>query len=316
MARGYGIIEVPNSVWKVNRLLTDSPCNLCPRECGADRETRRGFCHCGRKIRVARAALHFWEEPCLSGSRGSGAVFFSGCTLGCCYCQNRKISAGGFGKDISAERLAEIFLALEKQGAHNLNLVTAAQFLPGVLRALELTRCERKIPVIYNCGGYEKAETVRALRESVDIFLPDLKYKSAELSARYSKAPDYFDAASKAVRAMVEQAGPPVFGADGLLKRGVVVRHLVLPGARKDSFEILRFLSESLPKGGFLLSLMSQYTPNGACPQWKELNRRITSFEYGSVVDEAVRLGLTRGYMQEKSSAKEEYTPPFDLEGV
>lgn len=293
-----------------------SPCTLCPRMCRVDRRTRAGFCGCGETVKVARAALHFWEEPCLSGTRGSGAVFFSGCTLRCVYCQNARISAGGFGAEISEDRLAAIFLELQDQGAHNINLVTATQYLPPVLRALDKARPRLHIPVVYNCGGYERVETVRALKGYVDIFLPDFKYMSPELARRYSAAPDYPVVAAAAVREMAAQAGPPVFDGEGLLQSGLIVRHLVLPGARHDSLRILRWLSEALPAGSFLLSLMSQYTPCekiGRCP---ELARRVTAFEYESVVREAIRLGLTAGYRQERGSAREEYTPPFDLEGV
>ncbi len=300
----------------MDQTLSLSPCFLCPRMCGAARsDGKMGFCRCGAEAKVARAALHFWEEPCLSGTRGSGAVFFSGCTLRCCYCQNARISAEGFGKEVTEERLAEIFLELQEQGAHNLNLVTATQYLPQVVRALERARPRLHIPVVYNCGGYERVEVVRALGGVVDVFLPDFKYGSAELARRYSGAADYFEVAGAAVKEMARLAGPPRFDAQGLLQCGLMVRHLVLPGARHDSMRVLRWLAENLPPNGFLLSLMSQYTPYR--PQEDaRLNRRVTSFEYGSVVKEAVRLGLTRGYMQERGSAREEYTPPFDLEGV
>lgn len=296
-------------------MLTTEPCNLCPRKCGARRSKEAGFCGSGSAVRAARAALHFWEEPCISGKNGSGAVFFCGCPLHCVFCQNSEISGGSAGREISVERLSEIFLELQEKGAHNINLVTPSHYLPQICRALDLAKPALVIPVVYNCGGYERVEAVRALKDTVDIFLPDFKYFSPELSQRYSGARDYFEIASAAVKAMVEQAGPPVFGEDGLLRRGVVIRHMVLPGARKDSMEILRWLKQNLPEGSFLLSLMSQYTPYRPLP-FKELNRRVTSFEYDSVVEEALRLGLTNGFMQEKSSAREEYTPPFDGEGL
>jgi putative pyruvate formate lyase activating enzyme len=296
--------------------LTYLRCNLCPRMCGVDRTTVTGFCGCGSRIKVARAALHYWEEPCISGERGSGTVFFSGCTLRCRYCQNSKISLGGFGKEITPERLARIFLELQDKGAHNINLVTPTQFLLPVIEALDIARPELGIPVVYNCGGYERAETVRALKGYVDIFLPDIKYCSSDLSCRYSLAPDYFEVACCAVSEMVKQSGPPVFGNDGMLRSGVIVRHMVLPGQRHDSMKILEWLAEALPRDGFLISLMSQYTPYAADGDYPELNRRVTTFEYDSVVRRAFELGLTRGYMQEKSSAKEEYTPDFGLEGI
>lgn len=293
-------------------------CNLCPRRCGTDRRISTGYCGAGPELKAARAALHHWEEPCISGTRGSGAVFFSGCTLRCCFCQNYHISQEQFGKPLSVRRLADIFLRLQEQGAHNLNLVTATQYLPFILPALDLIKDRLTIPVVYNCGGYERAETVKALRDYVDIWLPDLKYFSTELSARYSKAPDYFSAASEAVLQMIAQTGEPAFHDEQvrIMDRGVIIRHMVMPGQRQDSIRLLRWMSEVLPKGKYYISLMSQYTPYRKNPDFPELNRRITSYEYQKVVDAALALGLEQGFMQEKSSAKEEYTPPFDLEGL
>lgn len=290
-------------------------CALCPRRCGADRTRAQGVCGGGGAVKVARAALHFWEEPCISGTRGSGTVFFSGCALRCCYCQNYAVSAGNFGKEISVGRLAEIFLSLQKQGAHNLNLVTASHYLPWVCEALGLAKGRLQIPVVYNTGGYETAESIAALRGYVDVWLTDLKYRSPALSAEYSAAPDYFDVASAALRAMLAQTGPPVYGADGTLQSGVIVRHLALPNAGRDTRAVLEFLA-GLPRGGFLLSLMSQYTPCHRAAEHKALARRISTYEYRRAVNYAVELGLTDGYMQQRGSAKEEYTPPFDLEGV
>lgn len=297
-------------------MLSLNPCNLCPRKCGVDRNINRGYCNCGSKVKIARAALHFWEEPCLSGKSGSGAVFFSGCTLKCCYCQNYKISSGGFGKEISVNRLAEIFLELKDKGANNINLVTATQYLPQIIDALDIAKPRLHIPVVYNCGGYESVETIRALKGYVDIFLPDFKYYSSELSWNYSKSKDYFEVAAAAIKEMILQTGSIKFDERGIMQKGVIIRHLVIPGARKDSFKILNWISVNLPKDKFMLSLMSQFTPACKNAEYKQLNRRITTFEYNSVVDEALRLGLTSGFMQEKSSAKEEYTPPFDLDGV
>lgn len=297
-------------------MLSDNSCNLCPRECGADRHTQPGFCQCGRQIKAARAALHFWEEPCISGSKGSGTVFFSGCTLRCCYCQNSKISLEPFGKEISPSRLAEIFLELQAKGAHNINLVTATPYILPVMQALDLAKPALHIPIVYNCGGYERLETIRALKGYVDIFLPDFKYYSGALSQRYSGAADYFQVTAAAVEEMVTQTDGLVFDECGIMQKGVIIRHLVLPGSRKDSFKVLQWLSSHLPREKFLLSLMSQYTPARKIPPYKDLNRRVTTFEYQSVVKEAIRLGLTHGFMQEHSSAKEEYTPPFDLMGI
>lgn len=299
-----------------NSLLDMTDCRLCPRNCRVNRKERTGFCGEKDGIRCARAALHHWEEPCISGTRGSGAVFFSGCSLKCCYCQNYQISQEGLGKEISPEKLARIFLDLQEQGAHNINLVTGTHFLPGILTALDLARPKLSIPVVYNCGGYEKPEVIRLLDGYVDIYLPDLKYFDPELSARYSGARDYFAQASQAVSAMISQTGSPVFDEDGIMQKGVIIRHMVLPGSRKDSISILRWIREHLPEEGFLLSLLSQYTPFYKSREYPQINRRLTTYEYDKVLEEAISLGLTKGFMQEKSSAKEEYTPPFDLEGL
>ncbi|WP_395150716.1 4Fe-4S cluster-binding domain-containing protein [uncultured Allofournierella sp.] len=291
-------------------------CTLCPRLCKADRTQRAGACGAASELLVARAALHHWEEPCISGRNGSGTVFFSGCSLRCCYCQNYPISQQMVGKAVDAQRLAEIFLELQAQQAHNINLVTATQWLPWVLEALQLARSRGlTIPVAYNTSGYETAETLEALTAHVDIWLADVKYVSSELSAEYSHAADYFTVCSQAVRQMIAQAGMPRWNDQGLLERGVILRHLALPGALQDSRAVLDFWA-SLPKGSFVPSLMSQYTPFYKAAQRKPLNRRISTWEYRQVVNYAVDLGLTQGYMQQKSSAKEEYTPPFDLQGV
>lgn len=291
-------------------------CALCPRACGADRTRAAGFCGGGPRVKAARAALHHWEEPCISGTRGSGTVFFSGCPLQCCYCQNHHISAENFGKELTVRQLADIFLRLQDAGAHNLNLVTGTHYLPWVLDALALARPALTIPVVWNTGGYETPAAIRALDGVVDVWLTDLKYRSPALAAEYSGAPDYFAVAAAAAKQMCAQAGPPVFDADGLLQKGVIVRHLALPGALGDTKAVLDFLAKELPQGGFLLSLMSQYTPFYKAKEHKALARRISTYEYRQAVDYALDLGLANGFMQEKSSAKEEYTPPFDLEGV
>lgn len=297
-------------------MLLDNPCTLCPRDCNVNRNSELGFCQCGSEIKIARAALHFWEEPCISGSSGSGTVFFSGCTMKCCYCQNHEISGGGFGKEISIERLCEIFLELQEKGAHNINLVTPTQYLPSILKALKMARPSLHIPIVFNSGGYEKVETIKELKDYIDIYLVDLKYFSSELSYKYSNAKDYFPIASAAIKEMIAEIGNITFDDGGIMQRGVIIRHLLLPGARSDSFKLLEWIQKELPRGKYLLSLMSQYTPPFENPNFKELNHRITTLEYDSLIKEAVRLGLTDGFMQQKSSAKKEYTPPFDLEGV
>ena len=293
-------------------------CTLCPRMCGADRTKAPGFCGASHQIKAARAALPQWEEPCISGTAGSGTVVFSGGTLKCVFCQNYPLSHENFGKEISTARLAEIFLELQEKGAHNINLVTATQYLPSIRQALELARPERHIPVGYNSGGYERTETIREFSDCIDIWLPDLKYYDSSLSEKYSAAQNYFSMASKAIKEMIRISGGLAWDPEnpGLLKKGVVIRHMVLPGAKEDSIRLLHWIKEELPPGQFLLSILSQYTPFYKSSQYPEIRRRITTYEYQKVVDTAIELGLTDGYMQEKSSAKEEYTPPFDLSGI
>lgn len=290
-------------------------CTLCPRNCGVDRTRSVGFCGANDNIKLSRAALHFWEEPCISGTEGSGTVFFSGCNLACRYCQNHKISIDGFGEEITTKRLADIFLELQNKGAHNINLVTPTPYYPHIMSAIDLVRDKMHIPFLANVGGYEKPETIRMLKGYIDIFLTDIKYKSSEISRKYSIAPDYFEYAMDSLEEMISVCGAPRY--DGkIMKSGVIVRHMVLPGFRKDSIEILKSLQKRFGVDSFILSLMSQYTPNGHLEDYPEINRRITTFEYHSVVDAALDLGFKNAYMQEKSSAKEEFTPPFDLTGV
>ena len=291
-------------------------CTLCPRQCHADRTKGTGFCGGGKHVRLARAALHFWEEPCISGTRGSGTVFFSGCPLQCCFCQNYSISCGNFGEEVSVERLSQIFLELQSQGAHNINLVSAAQYVPWVVRALELCGKGLEIPVVYNSGGYESVETLRRLEGKVDIYLPDLKYKDSDRSLRYSRAADYFAVASQAIREMVRQTGPVQMDDQGILRKGVIIRHLVMPGGMEDSKRVLEWISQTFAPGEILISLMSQYTPFYRSEEFPEINRRISTYEYHKVSEYMQDLGLTQGFMQERSSAKEEYTPSFALQGV
>ncbi|MCM1167877.1 MAG: radical SAM protein [Ruminococcus sp.] len=276
----------------------------------------------GEEIVAAKAMLHYWEEPCISGTRGSGAVFFSGCVLKCAYCQNIEISAENKGRVVSEERLAEIFLELQARGAQNIDLVNPTHFVPQIIRAVKLAkRNGLSLPVVYNSGGYERVETLRALDGIVDVYLPDVKYFDGELAVTLSDAPDYFDTAVKAVTEMVRQTGKPEFADNGgdsrPLKRGTMVRHLVLPGKYKDSIEVVKRLGERFGED-ILFSLMSQYTPFGRVKtdaRFEKFNRRITTFEYRKVLDAVYAAGLS-GYMQERSSAKEEYTPGFDLSGL
>lgn len=291
-------------------------CRLCPRQCGVDRSKQTGYCGVSDKVKLARAALHFWEEPCISGERGSGTVFFSGCALKCVFCQNYQLSAGHFGKEVSIQRLAEIFLELQQQGAHNINLVTGGHYVPQIVQALELVRKDLKIPVVYNSSGYETVETLRQLKGYVDIYLPDLKYYSPERSARYSNARDYFAVASQAVQEMFSQVGPVQFDEQGMLQKGVVVRHMVMPNGVEDTMDILTWIAEHLPLDDILVSVMSQYTPFYKSADYPEINRRLTQEEYDRVLDWMECMGIEQGFVQELSSAKEEYTPDFSLQGV
>ena len=287
-------------------------CTLCPRRCGAERtaEAGGGFCRMPGGLRVARAMLHRWEEPPISGQNGAGTVFFSGCTLGCVYCQNGDISAGGFGKDISTARLREIFEELIAQGEHNIELVTPTHFLPWILPALTP---RLPVPVVYNCGGYERVETLRALEGLVDVYLPDLKYADGTLAASLSGAADYFPVACEAIREMFRQVGPYVLE-DGLLTRGVVIRHLVLPGYLDNTRRVLDWIAETFAPGDVLVSLMSQYTPTANMTG--RLARRVTAAEYRAAADYMRNCGITDGFVQERTSAEEAYTPAFDGKGV
>lgn len=262
---------------------------------------------------VARAALHFWEEPCISGTRGSGAVFFTGCPLGCIFCQNYTISKEKrVGKPVHPRELADIFQNLVKQGAHNINLVTPTHFVPVILEALSLWK--PTVPVVYNCSGYESVQTLRMLEGHVDIYLPDFKYAEPSLAASLSGAPDYVETAQTAILEMVRQTGPAVFDGDGIIQKGTIVRHLILPGHTRNSIAVLDWLAQNLPQG-VPVSLMAQYVPCGRAAEYPQLDRRITRREYEKVQDYLFSLNLD-GYVQERESASKVYIPPFDLEGV
>lgn len=288
-------------------------CTLCPRRCGAPRTETRGGGFCGMPSLpvVARAALHYWEEPCISGTRGSGTVFFSGCSLQCVFCQNGSISREHFGRSVTVSRLREIFRELAKQGAHNINLVTPTHFTPAIREALEESP---GVPVVWNSGGYELPEALRTLEGKVQIYLPDLKYADSALAAQYSGAPDYFEAATAAIREMFRQVGRCMFDGDGMLQRGVIIRHLLLPGALENTKQVLDWIADTFTPGEVLVSLMSQYTPQQGAEGL--LRRRVTGAEIRAARAYLENLGLTSGYVQDSSSAREEYTPPFDLTGV
>lgn len=288
-------------------------CNMCPRKCNVDRDSKAGFCGMKNTIKIARAGLHFWEEPCISGTNGSGTVFFSGCPLKCVYCQNEEISSGGFGKEISVNRLAEIFRELEEKGAHNINLVTPTHYSEQICKAFELYK--PNIPVVYNCSGYESIETLDKLKDIVDIYLTDLKYFDSEVSKKYSKAEDYFEVASAAVKKMTLQQPENIFDENGIMQKGVIIRHLVLPLNTMQTKKILEWIKENLPDN-VIISLMSQYVPTAGSVEFKEINRRLTTREYEKVLDYFEESGFENGFMQELSSSKKDFIPPFNLEGV
>lgn len=292
-------------------------CHLCPRNCGVDRLAgQKGFCGVDAGIMVARAALHMWEEPCISGKEGSGAVFFSGCSLECVFCQNRTISKGQSGKVITVEHLAELFLELQGQKANNINLVTAGHFLPQVRDALILAKEQGlTIPVVYNSSGYEKAEMLRYLEGLVDIYLPDLKYLEADLAGKYSHAKDYPEVAMKALEEMVRQVRTPEFDERGMMKKGVIVRHLLLPGHVRNSKKVLEYLYGTYGDQIYI-SLMNQYTPMPAMKDDPQLSRKVTDREYDRLLDHAISFGVTNCFIQEGETAKESFIPEFNGEGI
>ncbi len=286
-------------------------CMLCPRNCNAKRnkESGDGYCRMGALPRIARAEPHFWEEPCISGTNGSGTIFFSGCVLSCVFCQNSKISSGGYGKCITVDNLIEYVKKLEYMGVHNINLVSPTPYIDSIIECFE--KYYPNIPIVYNTGGYEKAETIKRLDGIVDIYLPDMKYIRSDISAKYSKAVNYFEFASSALKEMVKQTGRPRFDDKGIMIKGTIVRHLILPQNTKNSIEVLKWLNESFGDD-ILISLMGQYVPLGNAEKYPEINRRITPREYTKVTDYLESLDLD-GFLQELSSAKKKYIPDFDI---
>ena len=295
-------------------------CTLCPRECNADRSKKNGFCKSGELAAIARADLHMWEEPCISGKNGSGTVFFSGCPLRCVFCQNHEISHSDFGTVVTDETLAKIFLHLQKRGAHNINLVNPTHFTDNIINALKSVKDKLKIPVVWNSGGYEKAETIKRLCGLVDIFLPDFKYVSPEISMKYSRAYDYCDFALPAIKQMVAQAGYPIFDEDGMMTSGVLIRHLVLPSHADESKKVIDMIAQNFDTSRLYLSIMCQYFPTHKAFDFPEISRRLTTLEYQKVLKHAEEAGITNGFCQQRSSAKEEYVPQFfdklDLSGI
>ncbi len=292
-------------------------CNLCPRMCSVDRTSgQKGFCGGGNLVRVARAALHYWEEPCISGESGSGTVFFSGCTMRCVFCQNKEISRGEAGKEITVARLAEIFLELAAKGANNINLVTPMHYAPQIIAALDIARKSGlALPIVWNTGGWERRESVAAVRDYADIWLSDFKYFDSALGESLSKAPNYFSVAAAALDQMVKQTGEPVFDDNGIMRRGVIVRHLMLPGHSDESKNVLRFLYENYGDS-IWISIMNQYTPMCSDPRFPELSRTVSAEEYNEAIDFACELGIENAFIQEGGTVGESFIPPFDLSGV
>ena len=290
-------------------------CNLCPRKCNIKRkalaDSGKGFCNMGENPVIARADLHFWEEPPISGDKGSGTVFFSGCNLQCVYCQNVKISRGKFGKEITVEELKEIYKELISKGAHNINLVTATHFADAVIKSLDTPL---SVPVVYNCGGYESIETLRKLDGKINIYLPDMKYADNDLAIKYSKAPDYFKTAQKAILEMYRQTGDYVLDDNGIMQSGVIIRHLILPNHLDNTKRVIDWVKNTFKSGQVMFSLMSQFTPMDGC-NTPLLDRRLTQNEYDEIEEYLFDSGIEDGFMQELSSAKEEYIPPFNLGG-
>lgn len=292
-------------------------CSQCPRNCNTERKTGTGYCGVPEQLKVARAFLHMWEEPCISGTRGSGTIFFSGCNLKCVYCQNYRISQDNFGKVISIERLQEIIKELINKGAHNINLVNPSHYTDPIKRALASLKSSNDltVPVVYNSNGYETVKALEAMKGLVDVYLPDMKYSTGVSSFKYSRAKDYPEVCGKAVLEMYRQVGSPVLDTNGIIRKGLIIRHLILPGYTKESMSVLDWISENLPKSVYV-SLMSQYTPFYAAEKHPEINRPITRKEYEKVVDHLYRLGLEEGYVQERQSSDMQYIPDFNLEGV
>ena len=291
-------------------------CTLCPKHCGVNRTSgQTGFCGMPATIQVARASLHMWEEPCISGTNGSGTVFFTGCNLKCVFCQNQTIAIGKKGREVSVSQLADLFLMLQDKGAHNINLVTPSHYVPSIAEALRLSKKQGlRLPIVYNTSGYDSVSSLAILDGLIDIYLPDFKYVSHNLSKCYSHAADYFEVAGRALAEMFRQVGPPVFDGD-LLKKGIIARHLLLPGCTEDSKAVIRYLYETYHDNIFI-SIMNQYTPLPQVASYPELNRKITVEEYDEVVDFAIDLGIENGFIQEGDTADESFIPDFDFTGL
>ena len=288
-------------------------CNTCPRQCNADRDSTVGVCGVPAAYKVARAALHHWEEPCISGEKGSGTVFFSGCAMKCVFCQNYEISRNVFGKIVSEDRLIEIFKELEQQGAHNINLVNPTHYSLQIFETLK--KYKPSVPVVWNTGGYDSVETLRQSYGTIDIFLADIKYANDAVALKYSGVKNYFDTATSAVLEMQKQVGGNTFDENGIMQKGLIVRHLVLPGNVSQAFRVMDWVKENLPEDT-ILSLMSQYTPCGNASEYPTINRKLSEREYNLVLDYAEKLGFENAFIQEPESSSTEFIPAFDLSGI
>lgn len=291
-------------------------CTLCPRTCQVNRASgETGFCGKTASIQVARASLHMWEEPCISGTNGSGTIFFTGCNLKCVFCQNHTIAIGKKGREVSVSQLADLFLMLQDKGAHNINLVTPSHYVPGIAETLRLAKKQGLcLPIVYNTSGYDSVSTLSLLDGLVDVYMPDFKYVSGELSKRYSHADDYFNVAKASLAEMFRQVGSPVFDGDMLVK-GILVRHLLLPGCTEDSKAVIQYLHATYGDNIFI-SIMNQYTPLPHVATFPEINRKVTPAEYDEVVDFAIDLGVENGFIQEGDTAEESFIPEFDFTGL
>ena len=291
-------------------------CNLCPRKCSIDRTKTLGYCKATDKVKVARSALHYFEEPSISGNNGSGTIFFSNCNLKCCYCQNKEISTDGFGKEVSIERLSEMMLELEEKHANNINLVTPTHYVPSIIEAIKLARKKGlSIPIVYNTSGYENVETLKLLEGYIDIYLTDFKYFENNLGKNLSKCPNYFEVTSKALEEMYRQTGKNTFNKDGLMTKGIIVRCLVLPTKSDDTKKIINYLYKKY-QDNIYLSIMNQYTPINKIKEYPFLNKTVSDKEYNDVINYALDIGIKNAYMQEGGTCSESFIPAFDLEGV
>jgi len=296
-------------------MMLKTQCMLCPRNCKADRKNgQKGYCGAADKIQVARASLHMWEEPCISGDKGSGTIFFSGCPLRCIFCQNRDIALGNKGIYLSESELSAVFLRLQEKGAHNINLVTPTHFVPQIVCALNLAKEKGlKIPIVYNTNAYEKVETLKLLEGYIDIYLPDLKYADNFLAKKYSNIRDYFEIATKAIKEMVRQVGMPKISEEGIMQKGVMIRHLVLPNHVRNSKKVLKWIKENLPNEIYI-SVMAQYFPTYQAKEIESLNRKLTKEEWEEIEDYIEMLGIENGYVQDLGEHEEEFVPKWEME--